>query len=196
MRALNDRLGAWHRELSKRWLAGIAVLFGFTANLDTVLGWFNLSESGVASFIGRVDWRTWVVLWLCFSMIVVLEALFAAASERDSARGALEGRKRSQEFSDRMSDHHEHGIHELLNKPPGPRAQDFEEWRLREKDWNESILKDMRAHHCSTQEIRHVQTLGLFPMFNLHPDPKISLLLTMVVTRCQRIADIAAKYGE
>lgn len=194
--ALGGRLRVWHGEVSERWIAGVGILLAALGNLDALINWAGLSDRfGVGQFFARIDWRVWIVLWLLFTLVTVLEALFHAASAREAAAKQLEEKQHNQQLSDKMSDHHEWGVHELLNKPPTT-PEEIEAWRKKEKGWVESTLREMRSHNCSKQEKRHVQTLGLFPQYQLHPDPQVSLLLSMTAIRLQRIADIASKYGE
>jgi hypothetical protein len=104
-------------------------------------------------------------------------------------------KRRNQDLSDKMSDHHEYAVHELLAKAPNTPLE-LEAWITKEKKWRESCLNDMRRFNCSTQEKRHVQTLGLVPMVMQHEVRAIEHQLSMLVTRMARIADIASKYGE
>jgi hypothetical protein len=82
-----------------------------------------------------------------------------------------------------------------LNKHPTTQAE-FEEWLERENTWTKETLNILKAGGCTKREIRHVHTLGLIPMYGLSPNTSINHQLNMVVVRCGRIADIAAKYGD
>jgi len=101
----------------------------------------------------------------------------------------------NQELSDLLSDMHEYGVHELLNKPP-TNFLELPEWSKKEAEFTAKALKIMKDYGCTKQEIRHVHTIGLVQMLPLSENPGIAHQLSMLVTRLGRIADIAGKYGE
>lgn len=145
--------------------------------------------------ISRVSTRTWWEVWLLMTGAVLMEALYRVAVARDAARGELEKNRRNQALSDLLSDKHEYGVHELLNKQPQT-TEEFEAWLKAEDEWLKSVLAIMREHGCTTQQIRHVHTLGIIQMIPLHKEPLVSHQLSMLATRLTRIADIARQYGE
>ena len=139
--------------------------------------------------------NTWWALWLLATVIVLLKSIYRVAISRDAARAELEEKRRDQVLSDLLSGRHEHAVHELLNKQPQT-EEEFAAWLKAEDEWLKSVLAIMREHGCTTQQIRHVHTLGLIQMFPLHPEPRMAHRLSMLATRLGRIADIARQYGE
>ena len=180
----------------KRPLLFVSAAFAILANFDTLVSWTGLGDVfGVRTLISRVSTRTWWELWLLVTVGVLLEALYRVAGSRDAAKADLERNRRNQALSDLLSDKHEYGIHELLNKQPQTPAE-LEAWLKAEDEWLRSVLAIMREHGCTKQQIRHVHTLGIIQMIPLHPELRVSHQLSMLVTRLTRIADIAREYGE
>jgi hypothetical protein len=148
-----------------------------------------------------------VMAWLLlFGISAVLHAPYALykrhrkliskqASKVSALKTTLLAKRHNQKLSDLLSDKHEYAVHELLNKVPATDT-DFDAWLDKENEWTKGTLDIMRQHGCTTQEIRHVHTLGLIQMIPLSPNPAISHQLSMLVTRMGRIADIAGRYGE
>ena len=189
-------MAVWKEAFGKRWVGVTVLVFALVSNADTVLGWLGVqSRFGVVVLSAKLSPKTWIILGLTLTIGVLLESVYRVAVERDTARSQLKTERRNQDLSDKMSDHHEHAVHELLNKPPKTPA-DLDAWKVRVKDWEDSVYKVMRSHGCSKQEKRHVQTLGLINVMPLSSDPAIAHALSMLVTRMGRIADIAGKYGE
>lgn len=185
----------WHDALRPWWLVASGV-FAILANLDTLVSWTGFGDVwGVRALISGVTTRTWWELWLLVTLGVVLESLYRVALSRDAARADLERNRRNQALSDLLSDKHEYGVHELLNKQPQTQTE-FEAWLKAEDEWLKSVLSIMREHGCTKQQIRHVHTLGIIQMIPLHKEPLVSHQLSMLATRLTRIADIARQYGE
>jgi hypothetical protein len=122
-------------------------------------------------------------------------ALKREEQERVSLAHALQRRKRNQALADALTDKHEHGIHELLNKRPST-PQEFVDWLAREHAWTASVLSLMEQFGCTKQEIHHVHTLGLFNQYLIHPDPQVNQQLCMLTERLNRIGGISNKYCE
>jgi hypothetical protein len=118
--------------------------------------------------------------------------VYHLAVDRDGLKARLEKDTSNQDLSDVLSDKHEYGIHELLNKPPTTQPE-FDAWLEKEVAFTQSVLQIMDQYHCSKQERRHVHTLGVIQMIPLNPNPAIAHQLSMLVTRLGRIADIAGK---
>lgn len=185
----------WHDALRPWWLV-VSAAFVVLANLDTLISWAGFDETfGVRVLLSRVTTRTWLELWLLVTVGVLLESVYRVALARDTARSDLNRKRQNQVLSDVLSDKHEHGIHELLNKQPQTQ-QEFEGWLKLENEWLKSVLSIMREHGCTKQQIRYVHTLGIIQMIPLHKDPLISHRLSMLVMRLSRIADVARQYGE
>jgi hypothetical protein len=196
MTNIRVRVGVWWRDALRRWWVVVSAAFAILANFDTIVSWTGLGEVlGVRALVSRVTTRTWFELWLLFTAAVLLEAVYRTARTRDAARAELAKTRRNQQLSDLLSDKHEYGIHELLNKQPQTPAE-FEAWLKAEDEWLKSVLAIMREHGCTKQQIRHVHTLGIIQMIPLHPEPKVSHQLSMLATRLTRIADISREYGE
>jgi hypothetical protein len=194
--AVGKRLSVWWHEALKPWWLVVSALFAVTANFDTIVGWVGLSDRlGVPSLVPKLGAGAWWGLWLLTTLFVLLESLYRVASARDALQKDAEKTRRNQALSDLLSDKHEYGVHELLNKPP-TNATEFETWLKAENVWLKSVLSIMREHSCTTQQIRHVHTLGVIQMIPFHQDPQVSHQLSMLVTRLTRIADIARQYGE
>ncbi len=150
----------------------------------------------IANRIPQFSGETWTILWLVMTVMVLLESVYQVTLMRNRYSVQLDTRKANQELSDKMSDHHGYAVHELLNKPPQSEA-DLDYWMTREKTWRDSVVNEMRKHGYSKQEERHVRTLGLVTTFAQSPaGPAVSHQLSMLVTRMDRIADVAGKYGE
>ena len=196
MDAIKQRFTVWWHEAIRPWWLVVSAAFAILANLDTLISWLGFGDAfGVQTLLSRVTTRTWLDLWLVVTVVVLLESLYRVALARDVARTDLERNRQNQVLSDLLSDKHEHGVHELLNKQPQNQAE-FEVWLKLEDEWLKSILSIMREHGCTKQQIRHVQTLGIIQMIPLHKEPLISHQLSMLATRLTRIADIARQYGE
>lgn len=194
--AITHRLHVWQEAFGKRWVGVTALIFALVSNADTVAGWLGLeSRFGFTALSSKLAPKTWVVLGLLLTVWVLLESVYQVAVERDAARVQLKTEKRNQELSDKMSDHHEFAVHELLNKPP-TNFLELEPWQKREKEWRARVIQDMHQSPCSKQERRHVETLGLVTPFVQAATPAITHELNMLITRMARIADIAGKYGE
>jgi hypothetical protein len=190
------RFSVWWREALRPWWLVVSAVFAAAANLDMLATWVGLGDQfGVRALIPRLAARTWWALWLVATIIVLLESLYRVARARDAAKAELEKKRRDQVLSDLLSDKHEYGVHELLNRQPQT-PETFEAWLKAESEWLKSVLAIMREHGCTTQQIRHVHTLGLIQMFPLHQEPLVAQQLSMLATRLTRIADIARQYGE
>jgi hypothetical protein len=196
MTEIRQRAQVWWQDGVRRWWIVASAAFAILANLDTIVGWLGIEELlGVRALLSRVGARTWFELWLLFTIAVLLESVWRVARSRDAANRQLERNRRNQELSDLLSDRHEYGVHELLNKQPKT-DDEFAAWLKAEDDWLKGVLAIMREHGCTKQQIRHVHTLGIIQMIPLHPEPRVSHQLSMLATRLTRIADIAREYGE
>ena len=196
MSEVRRRFAVWWQDALRRWWLGVSAAFAILANLDTLVSWTGFGDVwGVRALISRITTRTWWELWLVFTLGVVLESLYRVARSRDVARADLERNRRHQALSDLLSDKHEYGVHELLNKHPQT-TEEFQAWLKAEDEWLKSVLSIMREHGCTKQQIRHVHTLGIIQMIPLHKEPLVSHQLSMLATRLTRIADIARQYGE
>jgi len=196
MADVRRRLTLWWYDALRPWWLVVSGVFAILANLDTLVSWTSFGDVwGVSALISRVTTRTWWELWLLVTLGVVLDSLYRVALSRDAARADLEKNRRNQALSDLLSDKHEYGVHELLNKQPQTSAE-LETWLKAEAEWLKSVLSIMREHRCTKQQIRYVHTLGIIQMIPLHKEPLVSHQLSMLATRLTRIADIARQYGE
>ena len=196
MAGVAQRLKIWWQDALRRWWLFASAAFAILANFDTLVSWLGVGELfGVRALIAGVSARAWWELWLLFTLAVLLESLYRVARSRDDARKEVEKTRRNQALSDLLSDKHEYGVHELLNKQPTTQTE-FEAWLKAEDEWLKSVLSIMRDHGCTKQQIRHVHTLGIIHMIPLHSEPLVSHQLSMLATRLTRIADIAREYGE
>jgi len=186
----------WRHDALRPWWLFVSAAFAVLASLDTLISWTGFDDAfGVRVLFSRVTMRTWLELWLLVTIGVLLQSVYRVALARDTARSDLDRKRQNQVLSDLLSDKHEYGVHELLNKQPQTQEQ-FEGWLKLEDEWLKSVLSIMRKHGCTKQQIRHVHILGIIPMIPLHKKPLISHRLSMLVTRLSRIADIARQYGE
>lgn len=196
MIGLRERARVWWRDGVRRWWIVASAAFAILANIDTLVSWLGLGELyGIRALVSTIGTRTWWEIWLVFTVVVLLEALWRVARDRDAAKAQLDTNRRNQKLSDLLSDKHEYGVHELLNKQPKTDAE-LEAWLKAEDQWLKSVLAIMRDYGCTKQQIRHVHTLGIIQMIPLHLEPRVSHQLSMLATRLTRISDIARAYGE
>lgn len=192
---LGTRFRIWRRELWRPWWGVVTGILALAANWDRIAGWFGyIDRYGIGNVIQRIDSRTWLILWLSLTVVVILERVYRLAVNRDGLSAQLNKVRTDQELSDLLSDKHDHAVHELLNKPPTTQDE-FDAWLKAEAEFTKSVLDIMRQRGCTKQEWRHVHTLGVIPMLPLNPNPAIAHQLSMLVVRMGRIADIAGKYG-
>lgn len=195
MQAVKQRLAIWREVAWRPWWLLVTALFGFAANADQIADWFGAPDAfRVANVLPQLEGRTWLILWLFATVAVLLESIYKVTLQRNELRAELDKKRENQELSDKMSDHHEYAVHELLNKAPKS-DDEIEAWQQKERQWRKSCLNDMRKYKCTKQEKRHVQTLGLIKPIVQGPTPAITHELNMLITRMSRIADIAGKYG-
>ena len=193
---MTNRFSVWWRDALRPWWLAMSAVFAVAANLDTLAGWVGVGDQvGIRALMPRLAAKSWWLLWLVATVLVLLESLYRVARSRDAAKTELDRKRRDQVLSDLLSDKHEYGVHELLNTPPQTQEA-FEDWLKAEREWLKTVLAIMREHGCTTQQIRHVHTLGLIQMIPLHPEPLVSHQMSMLATRLGRIADIARQYGE
>jgi hypothetical protein len=193
---LSDRFRIWRRELWGPWFGALSGIIALAANWDRFANWFGYSKNfGLANYIGEIHVKTWFTLWCLLTIAVTLERLYHVALKRDGLEADAATVRSNQDLSDFLSDMHEHGVHELLNKPPA-NFLEVPDWSTKEAAFTAKVLKRMKDSGCTKQECRHVHTIGLVQVMPLSPNPGIAHQLSMLVIRLGRIADIAGKYGE
>lgn len=140
---LRHRLRIWRRELVRPWWGALTAILTLAANWDRFAGWFGYNDRyGLAKFIRRIDGETWFVLWLALTAVVLLNRVYHLAVDRDGLKAQLEKVRSNQELSDLLSDKHEYGVHEMLNKPPTSQAE-FDAWLKNEAEFTQSVLQIM-----------------------------------------------------
>ena len=97
-------------------------------------------------------------------------------------------------MADALTERYKSGVQQLLNKPPVD-ENDIERWRAEEAAWTRDVLKLMKEHGCTPQDLNHVETIGLFPLLLLHPNETVCRDLSMFAVRLSRVADISTKYA-
>lgn len=153
-----------------------------------------------------LTWPTvyWIAAMWLVSLIGMAQAFYSldrsrrgAEATRQAAVEELEKKRSNQVLSDLMSDQWEFAVHNLLNKPPASNGTDLSQWRERVRDWERRTVEIMREHHCTKQDIRSVDIIGLAPWIQgLHPHPASCHALSMLVAQMNRVADVARKYGD
>ena len=106
----------------------------------------------------------------------------------------LAQRHANQAMADWLTERHGYGVHELLAKKPNNNAE-FQEWLAKENTYTADVVSGIQARGGTPQDVHHVHTLGLIPMYNLHTNPVVSHQLSMLVERLNRIADVSTKYA-
>jgi hypothetical protein len=193
------RFEVWRETAWRRWWVVMTGAFALAANWDTIVGWFGAADTmGMAKQIPKLEAKTWWILWLLLTVIVLLEAIYRLGCETHKIRAELSKKRQDQTLSDLLSDKHDYAIHELLNKPPIPdNEESFKAWDQRVHQWTQQTIEIMKQYNCTKQDIRGVNSLGLFPMIpTLHKNPGVVHAMSMLVERMQRIGDVARKYGD
>jgi hypothetical protein len=118
--------------------------------------------------------------------------------ERDRAKADLDQSRKNQALSDQLSDQWDFGIHELLNKPPiEDNDQSFTQWNGSVHRWTQAALQIMKDGGCTKQDVRRVNTLGVFPtLVGFHKNPGVTHAMSMLVERLNRVGEVAKKYGD
>jgi hypothetical protein len=147
----------------------------------------------------------WRYLWFGGIVLVIFSVQAFATlyrknaglqSELDAALAKLEKRRVDLILADRLTEHYEYGITDILNKPPESENDFKDRWLSEEKKWTEKALNLMKQHGCTKQDLTHVRMIGVFNVLNLHPHGPANHALSMFVVRLGRVADISTKYAE
>jgi hypothetical protein len=158
----------------------------------------------VASPLAEFGWHyLWAPLRLAEVEVKELQdeknQLAVTVSEQSRKLFELEAKvakqQKNQAMADWLTERHAYGIHELLNKKPET-TPEVEEWLAKENNFTAGVVDGIKFRGGTPQDVHHVHTLGLIPMYNLHPNPFVSHQLSMLVERLNRIADISTKYAE
>ena len=183
----------WRTAFSKAW----AILD--TASLVVGLTALALAGSDLAaqSLAQRLTWQlplglfAVTLLWrLC---VAPLEIYRVQNRELAALRSVLPRAPHNQKLTDQLTERYHFGVHELLQRPPAT-LKELEAWDARVHAWTEEALEIMRGHHCTAQDLNHVETITAL---DLQPVPALQMdvAIRMFAVRLQRVADISRKYA-
>ena len=125
---------------------------------------------GLAAAIFGWNIKPWVWLTLSALMFVfaIVQAYHRLRIDRDGAMDGLRENRDTQAIADRLTRHHDHGVHELMHKAPAwPTIQDdfqvfwklWPVWVQQVWAWNEDVRADMERLGCSPFEISNFWTI-------------------------------------
>ena len=183
------------------WVAAGWGAYGITAVIDDQISrfpsWFQSAWKAVY-VLPDMSLRAWIDIALMIIAVAAVEGAYRFVKRDWSRLQELEEvfkrRTEHQELADKLSDQHDHGIHQLLNKPPKT-SDDVDGWLAADHDWTEETLRIMRNHGCTKQDLFHVRNIGLFPVIGLHPNELMDRRLSMLAVRLDRIGDMISKYA-
>jgi hypothetical protein len=125
---------------------------------------------GLAS--GIFVWNIWPWIWITVSaalfFFAIIQTYHRLRRECDAALDGLREHRDTQVIADRLTTHHDTGVHDLMHKAPAwPTVQnDFEcfwklwpAWVQEVWDWNDKVRADMERLGCSPYEISDFWTI-------------------------------------
>lgn len=126
---------------------------------------------------------------------VYRQNIASLGSEVAELRSVLDRSKKNQALADALTLKHKEGVTDILNRPP-LHDGDIQRWRDAADKWLNEVKTIMTAHHCTVQDMNHVETIGVFAILPaLHPLPDARKDLSMFVERLNRVANISTKYA-
>lgn len=184
----------WRTAFPKAWaiLNHMSLVIGLVA-----LVWVG-SDASAQGLAQRLSWQAplgvFLVTLVWRLLVAPLEIYTAQCHELAALRSAHTKTRACQDLADRLTERYHFAVHHILHELP-VKVEELGAWKVRVHVWTQEVLALMREHHCTLQDLNHVETITPFDL-QLHSSDPNDVALHMFRVRLQRVADISTKYAQ